>query len=205
MLGVAGRGELVFVVLVRIVSPDELRFSPDPGEVVVVVGVMGSGEAGVSVGTTGSGEAGVLVGTMGSGVVGVLVGIMGSGGAAVVVMIMGAGASGVLVGTGGCGGAGGSIVTVGSEPTGVLIIVTFVGEGAEMGGGKSVESIPGFGVLLDCIVGGGVGATAGGDGSGGVDGSGVGAESTRLRNSLGRPNQKLSTKQWKPPTTKAHV
>ena len=172
VLGVAGPGEFVFVVLVRIVSPDEFALFPDPGEVVPVVGVMGPGGVTVVVGTMGSGEAGVLVGTVGS------------EGVVVVIMIMGAGASGVLVGTGGCGGAGGSIMTVGSEPAGVLIIVVFVGEGG-MKDGEMVESVPGSGVTLDCIIGGGVDASAG------VDASGGGAESTRLRNSLGCPNQKV--------------
>ena len=143
-LGVPGPGEFVFVVLVRIVSPDEFAFFP--------VGVLGSGEFGV------------------------FVGIMGSGGV-VVVTIMGAGASGVLVGTEGCGGVVGSITTVGSDkPAGFLTIVFCDGRGAV---------VPGS---VDCITGGGM------DGSAGVEGSGGGARSTRLRSSLGCPNQNSSTK-----------
>jgi hypothetical protein len=99
-----------------------------PGEVMVPVGFMGPGEVAVSVGFMGSGKVVVSVGTTGP------------GGFVVVVMIMGPGTSGELVGTEGPGDIVGPLGIMGPDrPTGVLIIVEFVGAG----GGKDREgSIP---------------------------------------------------------------
>ena len=76
-------------------------------------------------------------------------------------------------------------MTVGFEPAGVLTIVVFVGVPV----GKVVSSVGVPGVTVGGVIGGGAGVPVGG---GGV-GTGVGAKSTRLRNSLGCPNQNLST------------